>query len=761
MDISKMTIEQRIKEFWKRHNVVDATLVPDVWLTWTGKRDKKDYRKYYQLSTGIVTEDRLPWIKYDAKGSPSYYGCYGEQNIQGIGHGQIKESNKLMLNAGNECEYYYFKYDEELQIIEVSVVHIDTHRYNTKASQEENVRTWFRNPEYSTFFMERGSKEKYDLNGNVKVDFYFPYKWMTVNRVHCTNFDGYLKEMRRMNTLKTCATEFERFASGSLYGACGRALNPMYTYDLEDWFRRDTTKRNKGAVGKKIDELCSKPMKNLDYLKEQYKEEPTSNRYYYHSENDIVYIDLDVDKEWAILRYLFRRNNGGLDESYRVMVHNNGKVLLARKTGPNDWTNATNIAAGWRGSKGKIVNYEEMKNHKRLSYIADMVATFPEHKRLGKIITILKNPLSEQLYKAGYKYIINDLLRDTEFNKNLKEAFGEVRMSEKSLFAKLGVSKYQLDSIEEFFEARADANSNGDYYSRNYSFKTIGMLKELFDVNDISNIDKKTFEDLVGMISMMSKGVYGSDIKNRYALPEHLGYDTNQQIRIWLKLYRIAIKYQKEGGLSHNSRDNNVFFLLRDTISIYNKFPEALRPEFNINKIDSYSDIVRFHDGISNLYNVMQTEIMDANNKEKEEKMKKLDEKRKKVFEAEDEDFIIRLPRKLSEIVEEGRALSHCVGGYTDRHAMGSTTILFLRRKNNENKAFYTIECHGTDPKKGITVSQIHGYGNRWLGNNPEAVPFVLRWLRDKGIKCRDEIVLSTAKGYGGYGATLIPKPEI
>ena len=761
MDISKMTIAERIHEYFTRHEDIDITLVPDVWLTWTGKRNKKEYRKYYQTSTGLVTEDQLPWLRYDRNGSPSYYGYYNDDGLQGIGHGQIKESNRLILNTGNECLYYYFKYDDELEILEVSIISIDTHRYNSKLSQEENARTWFRNPEYTTFFMERGSKEKYDLNGNIMVDFYFPYKWMTYDRVRCTDFDGYLKEMRRMNTLKTCATEFERFASGSLYGACGRALNPMYTYDLEDWFRRDVIKRNKGAVGKKIDDLCSKPMKNLDYLKEQYKEEPVSNRYYHHSGNDIVYIDLDVDKEWAILRYLFRRNDGSLDESYRVMVHNNGKVLLARKTGPNDWTTATNITSGWRGSKGRIVNYEEMKNHRRLSYIADMVATFPENSRLGKIITILRNPVAEQLYKAGYYYISKDILVDNEFNKHIKDMFGEVNLKEKSLFAKFGVSKSQMDVLEEYFESKENYNSSGSYYSRDYGFRSIGMIKSLFETNDISNIDADTFSNLIGMINMMGKSSYSFNIKEHFGLPEHLGYTTQQQIKIWLKLYRVALKYQKDGGLSDNSRNNNVFYLLRDTISVYNKFPETLRPAFDIAKVDSYSDVVRLHDGITNLYNAMRTEIMDANNKEKEEKMKKLDEKRKKVFEAEDEEFLIRLPLKLSEIVEEGSKLSHCVGGYTDRHATGGTTILFLRKKSDANKPFYTIECHGTDPKKGITVSQIHGHCNKWLGNNPEAVPFVLRWLRDKGIKCRDEIVLSTAKGYGGYGAALIPKPEI
>lgn len=762
MDISKMTIEQRIEEFWNRHNVVDTSLVPDVWLTWTGKRDKKDYRKYYQLSTGIVTEDKIPWVKYDAHGAPSYYGCYNEQDLQGIGHGQIKNSNKLMLNAGNECQYYYFKYDDELEIIEISVVHIDTHRYNSKATQEENIRLWERNPNYSTFFMERGSKIKYDIHGNVMNDFIYEWKWRSQYRATASDFGDWLKNMRRMNILKTCAKEFERFASGTLYGACGRALNPIYTYDLEDWFLRDIGYKTKGAVGKKIDELCGKITLDLDYLKDIYKEDPISDNRYYHSGDDIIYIDLTADTEWAILRYMFRRNDGSLDESYRVFVHNNGKVMLARKTGPNTWATATNISNGWRGSSGKIVNTHEMRNHRRLSYIADMVESFPEKARLGKIIVILRNPVSEQLWKAGFTHIVSNLLSNNKFNENLRYVFGEVNLKEKNLFAKFGMSKKQMEHLDKSFIK--DNTTPNYYYHRVSKTNAVHMIKQLFGVKDISHIDDETFNNLIGMVEMMGDACYSDDIRGNFGLPNELGMDFNQQVKLWLRLYRLGLKYQRENPVSNNygrRSSNNVFSLLHDTISVYNRFPAAMKPDFDIQKVDSYSDVVRLHDGITALYNAHQQEIADEKNREKEAKMKKLDEKRKKVFEAEDEEFLIRLPLKLSEIIKEGSSLNHCVGGYVDRHANGDTTILFLRKKSDKDKSFYTIECHGTDPKKGIDVRQIHGQNNKWLGNNPEVVPFVLRWLRDKGIKCRDEIVLSTARGYSSWNATMIPKPEI
>ena len=46
----------------------------------------------------------------------------------------------------------------------------------------------------------------------------------------------------------------------------------------------------------------------------------------------------------------------------------------------------------------------------------------------------------------------------------------------------------------------------------------------------------------------------------------------------------------------------------------------------------------------------------------------------------------------MQEIISEGQALQHCVGGYAERHAEGKTTILFIRRKDNLDTPYYTLE---------------------------------------------------------------------
>lgn len=69
--------------------------------------------------------------------------------------------------------------------------------------------------------------------------------------------------------------------------------------------------------------------------------------------------------------------------------------------------------------------------------------------------------------------------------------------------------------------------------------------------------------------------------------------------------------------------------------------------------------------------------------------------------------FIIRPAANAEEIVAEGNALSHCVGGYAERHMTGKLTICFMRKATEPDKPLFTIEMD-TDGK----LRQIQGYKN-------------------------------------------------
>ncbi len=92
----------------------------------------------------------------------------------------------------------------------------------------------------------------------------------------------------------------------------------------------------------------------------------------------------------------------------------------------------------------------------------------------------------------------------------------------------------------------------------------------------------------------------------------------------------------------------------------------------------------------------------------KDEKDKDYREKRlqklKKKYTFWNERYLIRPPINAAEIVAEGKALKHCVGGYADRHISGKVTILFLRDKRRPGRPLVTIEMHANE------IVQIHGW---------------------------------------------------
>lgn len=68
--------------------------------------------------------------------------------------------------------------------------------------------------------------------------------------------------------------------------------------------------------------------------------------------------------------------------------------------------------------------------------------------------------------------------------------------------------------------------------------------------------------------------------------------------------------------------------------------------------------------------------------------------------------YQIVVPKDDAAIINEGKILCHCVGGYAQRHLLGKVAILFLRSDEAPDVPLVTIEMNGTHLK------QIHGYKN-------------------------------------------------
>ena len=103
--------------------------------------------------------------------------------------------------------------------------------------------------------------------------------------------------------------------------------------------------------------------------------------------------------------------------------------------------------------------------------------------------------------------------------------------------------------------------------------------------------------------------------------------------------------------------------------------------------------------------------------------------------------LLIRQPHSLKEIEDEGRILSHCVGGYAERHAMGKLSIMFLRKVSEPNKPYYTVEV---SQYGGIV--QCRGYRNNAVQNGGEAKPPEIKDFEQKYQRYLDRVFAEKRK---------------
>ena len=101
------------------------------------------------------------------------------------------------------------------------------------------------------------------------------------------------------------------------------------------------------------------------------------------------------------------------------------------------------------------------------------------------------------------------------------------------------------------------------------------------------------------------------------------------------------------------------------------------------------------HDHLVELNNALERERKEQAKRNRDRELKnKFDEliKARQYMEMEINGLKFVLPKKASDIVNEGSALHHCVSTYVDRHASGTTTIVFIRNAEAPKKPLYTME---------------------------------------------------------------------
>lgn len=97
-----------------------------------------------------------------------------------------------------------------------------------------------------------------------------------------------------------------------------------------------------------------------------------------------------------------------------------------------------------------------------------------------------------------------------------------------------------------------------------------------------------------------------------------------------------------------------------------------------------------------------------------------------KKYEHENEVYSIICPQTAEDLISEGNTLHHCVGSYVDAVIQDETSILFLRKKEEPDKPFFTIEVRNGE------LLQAKGQQNRLLSQ--AIMDYLVKWTKEKNI---------------------------
>lgn len=669
---------------------LDEKLLPEVWVTWLNKDGR-----IWMNNKGARQNRPESWMDYDGEHSMSRrrsnngrcpFGCTWT----------TRNNDKIWVASGSKPYFAYAKYHEDIDRLEIAAV-----RYDTTRSEQQH--SWMYDA--SRFFIGK-DKTIVNVNGEPIINGYH-----VKTRDNVEHASEMLNMIGRLNQNENFIDEFKKFLGRNYFIiGNGTSVNITDGWHLQKWYASKEKARSKGKAQKMVDELVKIPLGNIDGLECKYM--PKLKDVHYSNEDayirNIIYFERANDK-WSVLRALVRDGDGCFEEVWRVYLGDDGTSRITTKVN-DDWVPSSQ-QTGWHYRNQYYFANEAEAREKcdRIKYIAPIVS----NESIQTLITTLRFPCIEQLYKIGKKELAMQVAHSGTPKAEMKEVFGYYNEKEKSVLRQIGMTKHQLD-------AYCEKRGTRRYYGG-------GVMQKMREVlgDDLSHIDNATYDKYLNTFGELLNNFWGERTL------DELNIDKG---KFWKNVARL---YEK---------NTTVPRVISDTLCAYRYLND--KPTINW-MFDDYSDIVRAHDAIVALKNEQDARrraywnMSEAERRKKdEEKRKKTDEKRKH-YEYEDENFIIRLPKDVNEIVTEGTWQSICIGSYTTRHSEGSTNLFFLRKKSDADTPFYAIEMNNDK-----NIVQIHGSCNKWLGNNPEAIPTVVRWLRKHDIKCDTHILTCTAKGY-------------
>ena len=455
-------------------------------------------------------------------------------------------------------------------------------------------------------------------------------------------------------------------------------------------------------------------------------------------------------------KYLCKEDISERRERSRIVVSPKGEVgLYVRGWGRNDKIferSTTRVSytysTGGDSDQYVYIGLENLAKIDKTRYLVSVIEKVEPAIKLQVLVNALRHPVLEQMYKAGFNEIAHFLNENDEVAGRLKNVFNvkERKMPLNKLF---DLNTYQLKTIDEKF-----AKLKGDRFKWNVKNYLLCVAKQLANVETFASLSKDTTNELFDAAeALISANLWYQDLRGErmwYYWRNKYGWDCDIAPEEAKGLVKVC-------KMCKNDEQNIRMYV--DTIRMYLDLPDTYKPNIDVYSIDNLRSLSIIHDDLIHITNVYKEEYRKNRETLVINGFKKRYEKTCEKYGKIQRNFLITAPEVPSELTTEGALLGHCVGGYLESVGNGKTTILFLRRSETPATPFYTIEVSGNEKEKNPRLVQIHGYHNCWLGNNPEAIPFVKEWLEEKGISYTKEKLLSTSSSYGCGSSMLDGAP--
>lgn len=465
----------------------------------------------------------------------------------------------------------------------------------------------------------------------------------------------------------------------------------------------------------------------------------------------IRFITIYVKPEYLVDGQFITRESLGIFEYARTYVTGDetwscrsiaGKYVYTRKSGKIG--NYQGILVPWddettKGTKLEFLGRisEEAKDYwnRMLNFEPNHKASYASRQLAENFHAMLETPLFEAFLSSGLTNFIWYANAYCKYSTTpvsiLESLFGAINKKEKKLYKAIGVCPSIVRWMDEKLDVldKSSTSYNQKYLEYPYIYG-IKVVKTMFAscpeyLQDMSLDTFKRFYQSIADSAANEMLVYHGAVEIiTYIImmngPRNI-YEYADYVPDFLcKLSVCDDEFRK---FYYNERVNMYKDYLKAAVALKDAGIMVKKWKFR-----DMTELRKAHDDIVEIYNNLCDEIKEKEFLAKAEKLKKRWEK----LEYNEDQFIVVMPNDMSDIVNEGFELSHCVKTYINDVITEKTIIMFIRRTAEPDKPFYTLEI------RDKVVRQCHGFANCNINKEPGLEDFLKRYCAAVNIRYND-----------------------